>query len=137
MSFALAAYVPDCNLRLLPLGTMITARVSLLGPCRRCGAVRANQKHPNGPAVPQGPHCLTPVVRASRIPTPDEDKEVAHSAFLSAFQSAQPEVVRIHGMQEFASAVSPPLRCWDRAEQLWGLVELHAGAACRFAGSLC
>ena len=43
--------------------------------------------------------------RASAIPTPDEDKEVAHNAFMSAFQESQPERVRVPGMQEFASAV--------------------------------
>jgi hypothetical protein len=45
------------------------------------------------------------VVRASPIPTPDEDREVAHTAFLDAFTAAQPECVRIRGMQEFASAI--------------------------------
>lgn len=43
--------------------------------------------------------------KASAIPTPDEDKEVAHSAFLHAFQEAQPEKARVPGMQEFASAI--------------------------------
>jgi len=41
----------------------------------------------------------------SAIPTPDEDKEVAHSAFLHAFQEAKPEKARVPGMQEFASAI--------------------------------
>lgn len=43
-------------------------------------------------------------VRASRVPTPDEDKEVMHAAFLSAYgQSGHGP--RIKGMQEFAGAV--------------------------------
>ena len=43
--------------------------------------------------------------KGSAIPTPDEDREVAHSAFLHAFQEAKPEKARIVGMQEFASAI--------------------------------
>jgi hypothetical protein len=46
-----------------------------------------------------------PLPKASAIPTPDEDKEVMHAAFLHAFQEAQPERARIPGMQEFASAI--------------------------------
>lgn len=46
-----------------------------------------------------------PLLRASKVPTPDEDREVAHSAFLHAFQEAQPEKVRLPGMQEFASGL--------------------------------
>jgi hypothetical protein len=68
-------------------------------------------KQQQGPA-PQGPNCTVPVVKASRIPTPDEDREVAHSAYMHAFQNAQPEKLRIHGMQEFAGAVSG--MCLDR-----------------------
>lgn len=43
--------------------------------------------------------------RASPIPGPEEDREVAHSAYLHAFQEAQPERARVPGMQEFASAI--------------------------------
>jgi hypothetical protein len=43
--------------------------------------------------------------RASAVPGPEEDREVAHEAFLHAFQEAQPERARIAGMQEFASAL--------------------------------
>lgn len=43
--------------------------------------------------------------KASAIPTPEEDREVAHTAYLDAFTAAQPESVRIRGMQEFASAI--------------------------------
>ena len=43
--------------------------------------------------------------KASAIPTPDEDREVAHEAFLHAFQEAQPQKARIPGMQDFASAI--------------------------------
>ena len=43
--------------------------------------------------------------KASAIPTPDEDREVAHEAYLHAFQEAQPQKARIPGMQEFASAI--------------------------------
>lgn len=39
------------------------------------------------------------------IPTPDEDKEVAHEAFLHAFEMSRPEQCRIPGMQEFAAAI--------------------------------
>ena len=39
------------------------------------------------------------------IPTPDEDKEVAHEAFLHAFEMSRPETCRIPGMQEFAAAI--------------------------------
>ena len=45
-------------------------------------------------------------VRASRVPGPDEDREVAHSAYMHAFQESAPAVARIPGMQEFAGAVS-------------------------------
>ena len=47
----------------------------------------------------------TQAFAGSAIPTPDEDKEVAHSAFLHAFQEAKPEKARVPGMQEFASAI--------------------------------
>lgn len=43
--------------------------------------------------------------RASAIPGPEEDREVAHEAFLHAFQESQPERARVPGMQEFASAL--------------------------------
>lgn len=39
------------------------------------------------------------------IPTPEEDKEVMHEAFLHAFEISRPEQCRIPGMQEFASAI--------------------------------
>lgn len=80
----------------------------LFRPARRDVRAQAQQQQPGG-APPQGvrPQCYEgPALRASRIPTPEEDREVAHSAFLHAFQSAQPEKLRIHGMQEFAGAVS-------------------------------
>lgn len=51
----------------------------------------------------EGQH--TQAFAGSAIPTPDEDKEVAHSAFLHAFQEAKPEKARVPGMQEFASAI--------------------------------
>lgn len=44
--------------------------------------------------------------KASKIPTPDEDRDVAHSAFMHAFENAKPEHLHIPGMQEFAGAVS-------------------------------
>jgi hypothetical protein len=44
-------------------------------------------------------------ISAARIPTPDEDREVAHGAFLHAFEISRPEECRIPGMQEFASAI--------------------------------
>lgn len=47
----------------------------------------------------------TQASRASPIPGPEEDREVAHSAYLHAFQEAQPEKARVPGMQEFASAI--------------------------------
>lgn len=43
--------------------------------------------------------------RNSGIPTPEEDKEVMHEAFLHAFEISRPEQCRIPGMQEFASAI--------------------------------
>lgn len=43
---------------------------------------------------------------ASAIPTPAEDKEVMHNAYLHAFETAQPEKAHIPGMMEFAGAVS-------------------------------
>jgi hypothetical protein len=49
-------------------------------------------------------------VRASRVPTPDEDKEVAHSAFLNAYGQSH-HGPHIQGMQEFAGAVSMRQRC--------------------------
>ena len=45
-------------------------------------------------------------VRASRVSGPEEDREVAHFAFMHAFQASAPEAARIPGMQEFAGAVS-------------------------------
>lgn len=42
---------------------------------------------------------------ARGIPTPEEDKEVMHEAFLHAFEISRPEQCRIPGMQEFASAI--------------------------------
>lgn len=52
-------------------------------------------------------HCQlhNPSVRASAIPTPDEDQEVMHSSFMKAFEAAKPQSLRIHGMQEFAGAI--------------------------------
>ena len=44
-------------------------------------------------------------VKASRVSDADEDKEVAHSAFLNAYGTAH-HGPRISGMQEFAGAVS-------------------------------
>lgn len=80
-----------------------SAACTFARPSRRSVCVRANQQQPSG-AGPQG---ARPAVKASRIPTPEEDREVAHSAFMHAFQNAQPESCRIPGMQEFAGAVSP------------------------------
>lgn len=53
------------------------------------------------PAGPQG----GPQARASAVPTPDEDKEVMHQAFLSAYGQSH-HGPHISGMQEFAGAVS-------------------------------
>ena len=33
--------------------------------------------------------------KASKIPTPDEDRDVAHSAFMHAFENAKPEHLHI------------------------------------------
>eukprot|EP00887_Chlorella_sp_A99_P006502 scaffold3.g6502.t1 len=44
-------------------------------------------------------------VRASRVSSPEEDKEVAHAAYMHAFQESAPAQARIPGMQEFAGAL--------------------------------
>ena len=44
-------------------------------------------------------------VRASAIPTPDEDAEVMHDAFMKAFSATKPQSLRIRGMQELAGSV--------------------------------
>ena len=49
--------------------------------------------------------CKTMNKDRSGIPTPEEDKEVMHEAFLHAFEISRPEQCRIPGMQEFASAI--------------------------------
>jgi hypothetical protein len=54
---------------------------------------------PGGPQFPAQ-------VRASRVPGPEEDKEVAHAAFLNAYGKSH-HSPRVQGMQEFAGAVSP------------------------------
>ena len=59
----------------------------------------------SGAGTPQG----GAQVRASRVPTPDEDKEVAHSAFLNAYGQSHNNP-NIQGMQEFAGAVSAGCR---------------------------
>jgi len=41
----------------------------------------------------------------SAIPTPEEDREVAHEAFLHAFEASRPENCRVVGMQQFAAAI--------------------------------
>jgi hypothetical protein len=46
-----------------------------------------------------------PGIKASKIPDYMEDREVMHDAFVHAFQEAQPEKVRLPGMQEFASGL--------------------------------
>jgi hypothetical protein len=51
------------------------------------------------------PPAGAPAPRASAIPPPDEDREVMHAAFMSAFTEAQPEECRVPGLQEFAAAV--------------------------------
>lgn len=48
-------------------------------------------------------------VRASRVPSPDEDREVMHAAFMNAYGQSH-HGPRIKGMQEFAGAVSAPHR---------------------------
>ena len=48
---------------------------------------------------------LLPQVRASRVPGPEEDREVAHSAFMNAYGKSH-HGPHISGMQEFAGAVS-------------------------------
>lgn len=63
---------------------------------RRVPPLRCSEVEPIPPA---------PERKASRIPSYDEDREVIHEAYLGAFQAAQPESVRIRGMQEFASAI--------------------------------
>ena len=68
----------------------------------------------SGAGMPQG----GPQVRASRVPTPDEDKEVAHSAFLNAYGQSH-HGPNIKGMQEFAGAVSATDNSAGMAGWLW------------------
>lgn len=63
------------------------------------------QQRPAVRCAAQNPGPAPSKLKASAIPTPDEDREVAHTAYLDAFTAAQPESVRIRGMQEFASAI--------------------------------
>lgn len=65
-------------------------------PARRSSlAVRASM-----PVGPQG----NPQVRASAVPGPEEDREVAHAAFMSAYGQSH-HGPHIKGMQEFAGAL--------------------------------
>ncbi len=56
-------------------------------------------------------------MRASRVPSPDEDREVMHAAFMNAYGQSH-HGPRIKGMQEFAGAVSAPHRS---AVPAWGV----------------
>ena len=76
------------------------------------------------PAGPQG----NPQVRASAVPGPEEDREVAHAAFMSAYGQSH-HGPRIKGMQEFAGAVSRG--CAGRA----GGCKRPADGGARFGGS--
>lgn len=67
------------------------------GALRRLPVVTAAYGAPGSGGQPQ--------VRASRVPTPDEDKEVMHEAFMNAYGQSH-HGPRIKGMQEFAGAVS-------------------------------
>lgn len=73
-------------------------------------AVRASM-----PVGPQG----NPQVRASAVPGPEEDREVAHAAFMSAYGQSH-HGPHIKGMQEFAGAVSCGCRAGPRRAGTWG-----------------
>lgn len=70
----------------------------------------------------------TAQVRASRVPGPDEDKEVAHAAFLNAYGNTH-QGPRIKGMQEFAGAVSEESR-EVQAGSLHSSADLHRLDCC-------
>jgi hypothetical protein len=59
-------------------------------------------------------------IKASPIPTADEDREVAHSAYMLALEDAQN--IHIEGMMEFASGVSAtrPMSLFKRAAAAQG-----------------
>lgn len=101
----------------VPPGALLTP---LPAPHPGCSvAVRASM-----PAGPQG----NPQVRASAVPGPEEDREVAHAAFMSAYGQSH-HGPRIKGMQEFAGAVS--WGCVGRA----GDCRRSADGGARFGGS--
>lgn len=83
-------------------------------------AVRASM-----PVGPQG----NPQVRASAVPGPEEDREVAHAAFMSAYGQSH-HGPHIKGMQEFAGAVSCGCRAGPGRAGKRGQWTAHGLAAC-------
>lgn len=63
-----------------------------------------DEGHPTAQEVPEG-NPGHKEYEGSAIPTPEEDKEVAHEAFMHAFEASRPESCRVKGLQEFASAI--------------------------------
>ncbi|KAL4458808.1 hypothetical protein ABPG75_013673 [Micractinium tetrahymenae] len=78
--------------------------------CSALNAARNPPKRAHRRAAPVAATCGgapfggQPQVRASRVPTPDEDREVMHTAFMNAYGQSH-HGPRIKGMQEFAGAL--------------------------------
>ncbi|KAL4435913.1 hypothetical protein ABPG77_000675 [Micractinium sp. CCAP 211/92] len=85
-----------------------------LAACQRTGSAFIVTCRPikraHRPAAPMAaagggaPFGGQPQVRASRVPSPDEDREVMHAAFMNAYGQSH-HGPRIKGMQEFAGAL--------------------------------
>jgi Ca2+-binding EF-hand superfamily protein len=55
---------------------------------------------------------VTLAAKGEVIPSPQEEKEAAHSAFMTAYEASKPVNVRMPGLQQFAAAV------WERRRRI-------------------